>query len=276
MLNYNSTIFDDKAQILTVQNRAFRYGDGLFETMRLIKGEIPLFNWHFNRLINGMKALHFQIPSYFNIHYLKNEILKTVDYQKVNARIRLSVWRSGEGAYLPTAYTPEYLIQTNPIADPIFTLNEVGLTLGIFQEIRLYETKISCYKTANALPFVLAADFAKQEGLDDVFLLHTEGGVAEATASNVFVLKNNCWHTPPLSQGCVGGVMRNFILQKFQSKNIIFRETKLMRQDLIEGEEIFLTNAVQGIRWVGQLGEKTYEQEATQRLAQALQRWIKV
>lgn len=276
MLNYNSTLFEDKTPILTAQNRAFRYGDGLFETMRLVKGEIPLLYLHFSRLVSGMKALHIQIPSYFNIHYLKNEILKTIDYQRVNARIRLSVWRSGEGAYSPIAYTPEYLIQINPIADPTFTLNEIGLTIGIFKEIRLCETKISCYKTNNALPYILAADFAKHEGFDDAFLLHTEGGISEATAANVFVLKNDCWHTPPLSQGCVNGVMRNFILQKFKLQNIILKETKLFPQDLKEADEIFLTNAVQGIRWVAQFGEKNYENDTTQRLAQALQTWTKI
>ncbi len=273
MLNYNSTIFDDHSKIIMAQNRAFRYGDGLFETMRLIKGEIPLLHLHFSRLINGMKALYIQIPTYFNIHYLKNEILKTIDYQQINARVRLSVWRSGEGAYSPMAYTPDYLIQINPIADPIFTLNEVGLSVGIYKDVRLYETKISCYKTNNALPYVLAAEFAKREGVDDVFLLHTEGGIAEATSSNVFVLKNNCWHTPSLSQGCVGGVMRNFILQKFQLKNIIFKECALTIQNIKEADEIFLTNAVQGIRWVEQFGEKSYKNAATQHLAQALQMW---
>jgi branched-chain amino acid aminotransferase len=249
MLNYNGSLFPDNEPLLNATNRSFRYGDGLFETMRAVNGKVPLFNYHFDRLIRGMKALKINTPSYFTVHYLRNEVLKTLD-KTPSARIRLAVWRESGGAYTPNNFNPDFLIEATNLPDKTFTMNELGLTIGIYPHFRLHQTPISAFKTANALPYILAGIFARENSFDDVLLLNTEGVLCEAISSNLFILKDKKLLTPPLSTGCVGGVMRLFIMELAKKKGIELEEKNLSINDVELADELFLTNALQGIRWV--------------------------
>ena len=260
MLNYNGSIFPDNEPVLNASNRSFRYGDGLFETMRAVNGKVPLFGLHFDRLLRGMKALKINTPSYFNVHYLRNEVVKTLD-KMPSARIRLAVWRESGGAYTPTNFNPDFLIDTSALPDKMFTINDLGLTIGIYPNFRLHQTPISAFKTANALPYILAGIYARENSFDDVLLLDTEGGIAEATASNLFILKDKKLFTPPLSVGCVGGVMRLFIMELAKNKGIELEEKKLSINDVELADEVFLTNALQGIKWVERFKESEFKND---------------
>lgn len=260
MLNYNGSLFSDNEPVLNASNRAFRYGDGLFETMRAVNGKIPLFNYHFERLLRGMKALKIATPSYFNVHYLKNEVSKTLD-KMPSARVRLSVWREAGGAYTPTNFDPDFLIESTPLPDKTFTINELGLTIGVYPNFRLMQTPVSAFKTANALPYVLAGIFAKENSFDDVFLLDTEGSVAEAISSNIFIFKEKKCLTPPLSVGCVGGVMRLYVTELIKKRGIELEEKRLSTHDVETADEVFLTNALQGIRWVEKFNTSEFKND---------------
>jgi branched-chain amino acid aminotransferase len=261
MVNYNGSLFDDNTPLLTASNRAFRYGDGVFETMRCIEGQIPLFNYHFDRLLRGVKALRIHVPSYMNVHYLRNEVSKTVE-KHPNSRVRLLVFRETGGTYAPTNFNPDFLIEAADLPDKNFQLNELGVTLGVFTDFKLQQTPISAFKTNNALPYILASIFARENAFDDVILRsNTEGGIAEATASNIFIFQDNNWLTPPLSSGCVGGVMRQFLLSQQKRLGFNFIEKALTINDLENAEEVILTNAVQGIRWVERFKDKELGRE---------------
>jgi aminodeoxychorismate lyase len=249
MLNYNGSLFPDNEPVLNASNRAFRYGDGVFETMRAVNGKIPLFNHHFDRLLRGMKALKIATPSYFNVHYLKNEVAKTLD-KLPSARVRLAVWRESGGAYTPTNFNPDFLIESTSLPNKTFEINDLGLTVGVYSHFRLHQTPVSAFKTANALPYILAGIFARENSFDDVFLLNTEGSLSEAISSNVFILTDKKITTPPLSTGCVGGVMRAYLMELMVKKGIKLEEKNITIQDVGSADEVFLTNAVQGIRWV--------------------------
>ncbi len=265
MINYNGSLFPDDEPLLNAANRSFRYGDGLFETMRAVNGKVPLSNYHFDRLLRGMKALKITTPTYFNVHYLKNEVQKTVD-KMPSARVRLAVWRESGGAYTPTNFNPDFLIETAPLPDKTFSINDLGLTMGIYPNFRLHQTPVSAFKTANALPYILAGIFARENSFDDVFLLNTEGAVAEAIASNVFILKDKTITTPPLSVGCVGGVMRLYMMALISKKGIELEEKSININDLESADEIFLTNALQGIRWVEQFNNYEFKNECAHEL----------
>ena len=260
MINYNGSLFPDDEPVLNAANRSFRYGDGLFETMRAVNGKVPLFNYHFDRLLRGMKALKITTPIYFNVHYLKNEVQKTVETLPA-ARVRLAVWRESGGAYTPTNFNPDFLIESSSLPDKMFSINDLGLTIGVYPNFRLHQTPVSAFKTANALPYILAGIFAKENSFDDVFLLNTEGAIAEAIASNIFILKDKKVTTPPLSVGCVGGVMRLYVMELMKQKGIELAEKNITIDDVTSADEIFLTNALQGIRWVEKFKDVEFKNE---------------
>jgi aminodeoxychorismate lyase len=260
MLNYNGSLFNDNEPVLNAANRSFRYGDGLFETMRAVNGKVPLFAWHFDRLLRGMKALKIKTPSYLNPHYLKNEVAKTLD-KMPSARVRLAVWREEGGAYTPTNLNPDFLIETSILPDKTFTINDLGISIGVYSDFRLHQTPVSAFKTANALPYVLAGIYARENSFDDVLLLDTEGSVAETIASNIFILNDKKLLTPPLSTGCVGGVMRTFVIKLAHEKSIELEEKKLSINDIENADEIFLTNALTGIKWVEKFNDSEFKND---------------
>jgi branched-subunit amino acid aminotransferase/4-amino-4-deoxychorismate lyase len=284
-INLNGTLFDDHENVIKLENRSFRYGDGLFETLRSINGKLPFFTAHFERLLRGMKALQFHIPPYFNPHYMRNEVVKTLesmpDYKRISYRIRLAIFREAGGNYTPTSYNFDFAVEASALPDAHFTLNELGLNLGIYTEFRLCETPISRFKTSNGLPYVLAGIYAKKNSFDDVVFLDSnlsedaddttglKGFVSECVASNIFVLKENRILTPSLSTGCIEGTMRKTVIEMLSDFNITVEETpKLRLNDLRAAEEIFLTSAIQGIRWVENFENSSYENTLSTRLVE--------
>jgi aminodeoxychorismate lyase len=265
MINFNGSLFDDNERILTAQNRAFRYGDGLFESIRVFKGKMPFYNYHFERLLRGMKALKMNIPSYLNPHYIKNEISKTIEKQP-NSRVRLAIYREEGGFYMPASNNIDFLIESSPLPESKYLLNDLGLTIGVFKDYELRQTPTSAFKTSNSLPYILAGIYAKENSFEDVLLLNTEGSVSEGIASNIFIVKENKLITPSLSSGCVGGVMRQIIIGIAQEQEITCMEAQIKIEDVHEADEVFYTNAMQGIRWVENFEHKTYGNDFTQNL----------
>jgi branched-chain amino acid aminotransferase len=210
--------------------------------------------------LRGMKALKINTPAYFNVHYLKNEVSKTLD-KMPSARVRLTVWRESGGGYTPTNFNPDFLIESISLPDKTFIINDLGLTMGVYSDFRLRQTPVSVFKTANSLPYILAGIYARENSFDDVFLLDTEGSLAETISSNYFILKDKKLFTPPLSVGCVGGVMRLFTFQLAQKMGVELEEKKLSIIDVESADEVFLTNALQGFKWVEKLNKSEYKNE---------------
>ena len=257
MINFNGSVYEDDDKVFNGQNRAFRYGDGLFESVRVINGKMPFFNYHFERLLRGMKALKMTVPTYLNIHYLRNEISKVIE-NIPSCRVRLAIWREEGGNYTPTTNNIDFFIETSTLPDRNFPFNDLGLTIGIFKDYKLRPTLYSSFKTSNGLPYVLAGIYAKENSWEDVLMLNTEGYVAEGIASNIFLLKENKLITPSLSSGCVGGVMRLVVMDIAKEHNIAVEETNISLEMVRDAEEVFYTNAIQGIRWVDVFEDKNY------------------
>lgn len=269
MVNYNGSLFDDSDRILTSQNRAFRYGDGIFETIRVIDGKMPFFPYHFERILRGVKALRMTVPSYLNIHYMRNEISKVIENMEAG-RVRLAIWREEGGYYTTHNHNIDFLIEASPLLDKSYQLNDLGLTIGLYKDFRLHQTPVSAFKTSNSLPYILAGIFAKENSLDDVVMLDTEGYVAEGIASNIFIFHNDSLITPALSHGCIGGIMRTIVLEMAKEIELNVQETAIKPDLLLEADEVFYTNAIQGIKWVESFQHKNYHNELATRLSNRL------
>ncbi|MBC9930766.1 aminotransferase class IV [Chitinophaga qingshengii] len=257
-LSYNGKFFPAGDPILTADNRAFRYGDGCFETMRVHQGEVVLGDLHFERLLASLNLLHFDIPAHFTKAYFLRQIADLCHKNNLTnmARVRFTVFRVDGGLYEPYSNMFNYVIQTWELNSSILGLNENGLVLDVFPDARKTSDKFSPIKSNNCLPYVMGAIYGKQHGLNEVLLLNQYGRVADSTIASVFIVHRKTIYTPPLSEGGVCGVMRKHLLRS--ELPFKMEEKPLTIEDLENADEIFLTNAIQGIRWVGHFRDNSY------------------
>ena len=256
---YNDKIYKDETAIIAPDNRSLRYGDGLFETLKINKGVIQLRDYHFERLFSGMGMLQFEIPAYFTPAYLENKISELCKKNQHNsfARARLMVFRSNGGLYDPKNHLPNYIIQTWDI-DYTGELNSNGLMIDIYPDAKKSCDQFANLKSNNFLPYTMAALHSKKIKVNDCFLLNNYNRICDTTIANIFIIKDGIIYTPPLSEGCIAGVMRRFVIKQFQQPEFSLIEKSISVEGLENADEVFLTNSIHGISWVKQFRDKTY------------------
>lgn len=259
---------------IAFSNRAFKFGDSLFETIRYSNKNILFLADHILRLKLSMPILKMKIPSYFSMDYFLKKISDLIyanNLQDKSARIRLTVFRKGSGQYYPDSNEVDFLIETDEIDSKNYLFPTQGLSIDIFNDILKPINRLSNLKTGNALIYVLAAINKDSMRLDDCLIINEKGNICEATSSNIFALKNNLLLTPPLSEGCVSGIMRKQIQKIAETKKILVIEKPFTPHTLIEADEVFITNTIQGPQWVRQFQSRVYEKKTiTQIFVEAL------
>lgn len=258
--------------VLSAQNRGFRYGDGLFESMRMINGKLKFAARHADRLQAGMKALKIEGGNLLDEYFLKQKTaeLSRKNKFKDNVRFRLSVYRAGEGLYTPAGNKSGYLLEASVLTESSYELNKKGLIVDVYDEMSKPIDKLSNYKTSNSLLYVMAGLYKKQHRLDEAFILNQRGFLCESLSSNVFVVYDKQIYTPALSEGCIAGVMRGVVMDIAKNNDIPLIEAQINPEVLKEAEEVFITNAVGGIRWVMGYGRKRYFNEVSKHLVAKL------
>lgn len=255
-INYNGQIVAANTPIFTTENRAFRYGDALFESIRMFDGNVPFLDYHYQRLTKGMEVLGYDIPTHFSVIFFKNEIKKLIqtgEQSTENYRIRLTVYRSDGGLYTPTNDIPIFVIEAQNITDNQFIINKKGIEIGIYEGIKLPRSPLSNLKTANALPYVLAARFCQQNQWEDCLLFNDANRLSETYKANIFCIKNDTIYTPSLTEGCIDGVMRRVVIEILEEMKKEVVEVPILRDDLTDFDSIFITNAIRGVQWVSRI-----------------------
>ncbi|MEQ7800270.1 aminotransferase class IV [Pedobacter sp. ASV1-7] len=258
--------------ILTAANRGFRYGDGLFETMRMCNGKLKFAELHADRLRAGMKALKIDGSILLDEYFLKQKTAELCKKNKLkdNVRFRLSVYRAGDGLYTPNSNKFGYVMEASALHEDNYELNKKGLIIDVFDELTKPVNSLSNCKTSNSLLYVMAGLYKKQHRLDDAFILNQHGFLCESISSNIFVVYDKQIYTPALSEGCVAGVMRNVVMGMARAHDIAVIEAQINPEILKAAEEVFITNAISGIRWVMGYGRKRYFNEITKLLSAKL------
>lgn len=253
--NHNGKLFEVSESAISILNHCYRYGDGLFETMKLVNGNIPLATYHFERLFAGMKLLDFKIPGLFTKEQLLNEIKQLAEKNNCSklARARLLVSR-GNGGVKDCDDHLQYTIECTAADENINRLNENGFIIDIFPDAVKSCDKYSNLKSTSYLAYVMAARYARENKLNDALILNQHGRICETSIANIFWIKEGIIYTPPLTEGCVAGVMRKRILESRAAIN----EVPATLEELINADELFLTNSVYGIRWVKLLRDEVY------------------
>ncbi len=266
-INVNGSYFADDQPVFLSANRSYRYGDGLFETMKVVNRSIAFEDLHFNRFFNGLNTLEYIIPKSANRNWLKNEIIKLCDKNElVNARVRLSAW-SGEGFIDKTDRPFNFLLESSPIQNDSSIWSEKGLHIGVFNNGRKSFDSFANLKSASFLIYVMAAKKAMDNQWNDCIVLNANDRIADTTKANIFIIWGEKIYTPPLSDGCVAGVTRQYLLQKLGA-DFFIDEKSLTLQDLEQADEVFMTNAIRGIQSVHQYNEIVYTNKFTREIDQ--------
>lgn len=240
-------------------NRAFRYGDALFETIRVCNNKLMFVKDHLTRLKLGMTVLRMNLPAEFTSENLSEFIVQLLKHNAhaPNARVRLTVFRNGGGLYTPETNDISFLIESTELEGP-YALNQKGFWVDIYADIKKSINKLSNIKSANSLIYVLAGVAKQSMKLDDCFLVNENGTICESISSNIFVVKNGTLFTSPLTEGCVAGIMRKQIMHLATENKILTFESPLTMYTLLNGDEVFLTNSISGVQWVGQYKDRFY------------------
>ena len=270
-VNFNGKLVEELTPIIGADNRGLRYGDGLFETIKYKKNELIFIDEHLSRLWKGMQLLKFDIPKVFTPDNLQQQILQLIKKNKLTtARIRLSILRGNGGVYDVANHTPIYIIQSWQIAGTNATLNENGLQLCIFTDAKKMTDNFCNLKHNNYLPYFMGALFAKQQQCNDAIILNNYDRICDSTIANIFIIKDETIYTPSLTEGCVAGVMRKFLLQQLLVLGYNITETEITKEYLLCADEVFLSNSMYNIRWVASIEEKNYSNNTTKKIFESL------
>jgi len=258
MVNLNGQLLPVLPESFALLQRAAFYGDGLFETVRAFEGQVPFWPLHWERFSNGMKVLGFETPPHWTSDYFEKEITKS---SPINARIRLTVWRSPGGLYLPTDDKPQFLVTTEPLQSGVFEWLGSGLNVCLCETVRLPVDSLSGIKILGGARYVAAAREARAKGVDDVIVLNAHGRVCEATGSNVIWLEGDIVFVPPSFDGQINGTLLKLLCGLLRTEGWEVREKPAFVEDLLGAEEVLLTNAIRGIRWVRNFEGKVFGHE---------------
>ena len=277
MINLNGSISPKTKALFYSGNRAFLYGDQIFETIHFYNGKLLFWEDHYFRIMGGACMLRMEIPQHLNIEFLENEIIKTLKASNLfeyTSRVRLSLYRSDGGFYLPTSRSLEYLIEVDELIEKPLSLNNSGLVIDVFHDHYKPNQTISNLKGGNSLVSVLSSIFADENDLDEAIILNLESNICETTASNIFIATDKHLVTPPISSGCVNGIIRKQIIENASLWGYTIEEKNIKSFELIKADEVFLTNSIKWIQWVGSYKKRSYTNHISADLFKKLQMLI--
>ena len=272
MINFNGTIVSQDANILT-QNRAFLYGDGVFETVKVINNKILFLEDHYFRLMSSMRVIRMEIPMNFTMEYLEKQILALVNKNGLSAssRARITVYRNDGGYYLPQNNTVSFFIHAVALQNTLYAVEKMNYEVDLYKDFYITKQLLSSIKTTNKIINITGSIFANENGLDNCLLLNDSKNVVEALHGNLFMVLDSKLITPPVSEGCLNGVMRKQIISLAKKiKNLEVIEAAISPFDLQKAEELFITNVIKGIQPITQYRKKSFVSKVSVQLLQQL------
>ena len=271
MINFNG---DSCAQEnMLTQNRAFLYGDAVFETVKIVKGKILFLEDHYFRLMASMRILRMEIPMNFTMDYFEVQLLSVVENNGFSnsARARITVYRNDGGFYLPITNNISFLIHTSFLENQSFVFETKECEVDLYKDFYISKQLLSTLKTTNKVVQVTASIYANENELDNCIMLNDSKNVVEVLQGNIFMLQGNTLITPSLSEGCINGIMRKQVLtlaKKIEGLEVI--EALISPFDLQKADELFFTNVIKGIQSITKYRKKEFVTTTANALVQKL------
>jgi branched-chain amino acid aminotransferase len=261
MINFNGDLLQEDA--LPGYNRAFLFGDGVFETIRVASGRILFLEDHYFRLMSAMRIVRMEIPMAFTMEYIESQVMSLVSSQNFeNARVRMTVFRNGAGFYLPKDRTVSFVIRAEEMESPTYSIKKPVYEIDLYKDFYVTAQLLSSVKTTNRMINITGSIYADENGFENCLLMNDSKNVIEALNGNLFMLVGNRLSTPPVSDGCVAGIMRKQVLtaaKKMTDFEVV--EESISPFDLQKADELFITNVIFGIQPVTKYRKKEYRSE---------------
>jgi len=262
MVNFNGEILAKDSNYLNQENRGLRYGDALFETVRAAHGRIFFWEDHYLRLMASMRILRMEIPLHFTMEFLGKQLMDTLRanaMENAPARARLTVFRNNGGLYLPKSNEVSYIVEVHGLNFPFYTMDPEPFEVELFKDFHTSPDMLSTLKTNNKIVHVLGSIFAQENGYQGCLLLNTEKQVVEAVNGNIFLVDGNTIKTPSLNTGCINGILRKKLLGILgKLETYVVHEAPISPFELQKADELFITNAIVGIRPVTKYRKKEF------------------
>ncbi|SHJ65090.1 branched-chain amino acid aminotransferase [Arenibacter nanhaiticus] len=262
MINFNGNLHSKDSYFLNQENRGLRYGDALFEAIRVVNNKVFFLEDHYLRLMASMRILRMEIPMNFSMEFLEEQILATVNANNLQSkpvRIRFTVFRNNGGLYLPKTNDISYIVEANALNTPFFILNEGAYEVELFKDFYVNADMLSTLKTNNKIINVVGSVFASENGYQNCLLLNQDKRVVEALNGNVFLVKGNLIKTPSVKDGCLNGIIRKKLIGILGAlEGYEFEESAISPFELQKADELFITNAIVGIQPITKYRKKEY------------------
>ncbi|NJB70185.1 branched-chain amino acid aminotransferase [Saonia flava] len=279
MVNFSGKIISKDSLYLNHLNRGLRYGDALFESIRVINGRIAFWEDHYLRLMASMRIMRMNIPMSFTMEFLESQITATVDGNGLTdgfSRVRLTVFRNNGGLYLPQDNDVSYVIEANVLANGRFRIDGSSYEVELFKDFFINADMLSTLKTNNKAINVVGSIYAKENGYDNCILLNGSKQVVEALNGNVFLIKGKTVKTPPKKDGCLNGIVRKKLIAIIDKhEELILEETSISPFELQKADELFVTNSIIGIQPVTKYRKKEYHSTVATKLLDELNKIAK-
>ena len=263
MVNINGNIVSKDQAALSLNNRGYHYGDAVFETIKVVHGEILFLEDHYFRLMSSMRILRMEIPMQFTLEFLESEIKKTISASQIpeaSIRVKFLVNRIEGGLYLPMTSSVEYVITLKPLDNVLYLKQEGSYLVDLFKDYFVAPNLLSTVKSTNRVINVLGSIYAKENDYDNCLLLNTNKHVIEALNANIFLVKDKTIKTPPLSDGCIKGILRKQIVDILsKSEEYTLEEASISPFELQKADELFTTNTIIGIQPITKYRKKSFE-----------------
>jgi aminodeoxychorismate lyase len=243
----NGQFVPEEDAVVSVFDRSFLYGDGLFETLLVLSGKPFRWSQHLERLHRGADFLRIHVP------FQPDDLLRFLDQlvttnDMPHALLRLTLSRgTGLRGYSPSGADRPFLVMTLHPAPPLEPNPPARWRMVTASGCLPAHEPLAQFKTCNKLPQILARSEADAAGAHEALLLNTNGAVVEAASSNLFWIHNGGIVTPPLGSGVLPGVTRAVVIEICQALGLSIREDNVTVKQLLQFEGIFLSLSSVGI-----------------------------
>lgn len=273
MTNFNGNLLEDNV-FLSEKNRGFSYGDALFETIKASHGKLLFWEDHYFRLMASMRIMRMEIPMHFTMEFLEEQIQKTIEanhWLHTSLRVKLTVYREEGGLYLPDTNDVCFIVSVKRHANDFYIIDDDAYEVDLFKDYYISPSLLSTLKTNNKALNIVGSIYAKENKLKNCLILNTNKQVVEALNGNVFIVKENKIKTPPISDGCLNGIMRKQLIAIIKnSSEYEFVEDSISPFELQKADEIFITNVMVGIQPISKYRKKIFTDKVSKSLLQNL------
>ncbi len=249
---------------ISEQNRSYLFGDGIFDTVKVRNGKLCFGELHYFRLMASLRIARMAIPKWLDQETYESMVLaKAAEISAENARVRITFFRNEGGRYFPEKSQVSYTIEAEVLEKSDFSLNSSPYEVDIYRDFTITAQLLSTIKTTSKLIHVTAAIYAQENDWQNCLLLNEHKNVVELVNANIFIRFGTNIITPPVSEGCQNGIIRKVILSDtILKERFQLEERPVSVFELQQADELFFTNAIQGVGSITKYRKKEYENSA--------------